>query len=291
VPDTPSRLAVLIGGLVVALLAGFGIGRATSPPGSPQPPGAQVTTAAGGHVHGGVGTDVGGVSMSSAGYTMAADSTVFPAGAAAQPFAFRIVGSGRRPVTGFAVVHDKPMHLVLVRHDLTGYQHLHPTMAADGTWTVPLALPSSGVWRAYADCTVVEATGQQVALTLAVDIAVAGSYHPVALPAPARESSVADYTVTLEGTPQAGAAQPLLLRVFRGGTPVTELERYLGAYGHLVVVRDGDLGYLHVHPDDQLAAGAVRFWVTAPSPGRYRAFFDFQSAGTVHTAEFTIVAG
>ena len=69
------------------------------------------------------------------------------------------------------------------------------------------------------------------------------------------------------------------------------VEPYLGAYGHLVVLREGDLGYVHVHPEPELAGGAVKFWLAAPSPGRYRTFFDFQVAGQVHTAEFTMAIG
>jgi hypothetical protein len=67
------------------------------------------------------------------------------------------------------------------------------------------------------------------------------------------------------------------------------LERYLGAYGHLVALREGDLGYVHVHPEDQLFRGAAKFWLAAPSPGRYRMFFDFQVGGKARTATYTIV--
>src|SRR6185503_11483216 len=66
-------------------------------------------------------------------------------------------------------------------------------------------------------------------------------------------------------------------------TSTVPLERYLGAFGHLVVVRADDLSYVHVHPEDQLYRGAVRFWVTVPGPGKYRAFFDFSVGGVVRT--------
>ena len=75
-----------------------------------------------------------------------------------------------------------------------------------------------------------------------------------------------------------------------GGCAVTP-QRYLGAYGHLVVLREGDLGYVHVHPEQQLTDGNVKFWLAVPVPGRYRMFFDFQLAAKVHTAEFTLVVG
>ncbi|MFD0823537.1 hypothetical protein ACFQ0D_35630, partial [Micromonospora zhanjiangensis] len=234
------------------------------------------------------GAEVGGLSLSAAGLTLAPVSGPTGVGAG-QEFRFRVLGADRRPVTGYAVVHDKPMHLVVARRDLSGYQHLHPTMAPDGTWQVPLRLPEPGVWRAYADFTAVDDAGRQTAATLGVDLVVAGDYRPRPLPAAAREATVDGYPVTYQGTPQVGAIQPLLFRVFADGTPVTALEPYLGAYGHLVALREGDLGYLHVHPEPQPAGGAVKFWLAAPSPGRYRLFFDFRLGGVVRTAAFTLV--
>jgi hypothetical protein len=66
------------------------------------------------------------------------------------------------------------------------------------------------------------------------------------------------------------------------------VEPYLGARGHLVALRQGDLAYLHVHPLDKAAAGnAITFATTFPSAGRYRLFLQFKEAGRVHTAAFT----
>ena len=74
-----------------------------------------------------------------------------------------------RPVTNFAIAYDKPMHLIVVRRDLSGHQHLHPTMAADGTWQVGLTLPAPSVWCGYTDVAALDATGAQVAVKLGVD--------------------------------------------------------------------------------------------------------------------------
>ena len=76
-------------------------------------------------------------------------------------FRFRVDGPDGAPVTSYAVVHDKPMHLIVVRRDLTGYQHLHPTMDPDGTWRVDLTLDAPGVYRAYADFAVIGATARR----------------------------------------------------------------------------------------------------------------------------------
>jgi hypothetical protein len=79
----------------------------------------------------------------------------------------------------------------------------------------------------------------------------------------------------------------LTVTVRRGGDVVTT-EPYLGAAGHLVALRDGDLAYLHVHPLDEEPSGPVRFALEYPSPGRYALFFDFQVDGTVRTARFVV---
>ena len=94
-----------------------------------------------------------------------------------------------------------------------------------------------------------------------------------------------------------GTASKLTLSVSKGGAPVTDLQPYLGAYGHLVALRDGDLAYLHVHPDGTpgdgrtVAGPQVTFFAEVPSAGSYRLYLDFQHTGTVRTAEFTAVAG
>jgi hypothetical protein len=270
------RLALVMGGLVLALVAGFGVGRltgSTADPGTTGAPGMAAHAHPPGtapHDHAGTAggpAEVGGLSLSASGYTLAPIGTAWIAGER-RALRFRILGSDRRPVTSYAVVHDKQMHLVVVRRDLSGYQHLHPTMAPDGTWSVPLTLPTPGVWRMYADFSAVDTAGRQTAVTLGADLVVPGDYQPSALPAPSRQTGAGDHTVTYQGTPQIGSTQPLVFRVFRDGSPVTDLEPYLGAYGHLVAVRDGDLAYLHVHPEPELADGGVKFWLAAPGPGR-----------------------
>jgi hypothetical protein len=164
------------------------------------------------------------------------------------------------------------MHLIVVRRDLTGFQHLHPTMAADGTWSVPVTLPDAGAYRVFADFSVDETPH-----TLAGDLAVDGAVRSVALPASASRAEVDGLVVTASG---------LDFAVTRGGAPV-ELMDYLGAKGHLVALREGDLAFLHVHPDER----SLRFEATFPTAGRYRLFLQFQVDGRVHTAEFTREVG
>ena len=172
----------------------------------------------------------------------------------------------------------------MVRRDATGFQHVHPERDAAGTWRVPLTVPAGGVYRAFADFT---PTGGPET-TLGVDLFAPGDFQPVAQ-APSRTSTVDGYTVTLDGELVPGATSPLRLTVTRDGAPVTDLQPYLGAYGHLVALRGGDLAYLHVHPGSTATSGpVVGFDAEVPSAGTYRMFFDFQVGGVVRTADFTV---
>ncbi|MFD6661888.1 hypothetical protein ACFWDK_05945 [Micromonospora chalcea] len=229
----------------------------------------------------------GGLLVSERGYTLQ------PATAAAGQFAFRITGPDGAPVTRFEVAHDKRMHLIVARRDLSGFRHVHPEMAGDGTWRVASPLDGPGVWRAFADFT--PEGGEP--LTLGLDVTVPGELAARPLPEPATSTTVDGYTVTLTGTPEPGRTSRLTLSVSRDGRPVTDLQPYLGAYGHLVALRQGDLAYLHVHPEGTPGDGctpagpAITFAAEVPSAGAYRLYLDFRHGDAVHTAEFTVLAG
>ena len=55
-----------------------------------------------------------------------------------------------------------------------------------------------------------------------------------------------------------------------------------------MVLRQGDLAYLHLHPETMLVDGKVHFRLSVPSGGAYRMFFNFQVAGRVRTATWTL---
>jgi hypothetical protein len=322
---TAFRLALYGAVLLVVLFAGYGLGRLNNGTASASAPvaAADGSTGMGGTGNGGAGTGdsgsmpgmvmdegrphshnadgtvtqtsvsmpagaaVGGLSLSAAGLTLVPLKTTFPAGRK-QRLSFRITGAGGVPVTTFAIVHDKPLHLIVLRRDLSGYQHLHPTMAPDGTWRIDLTLAAPGVYRMITDFTAIVG-GQPIAAALGSDLTVAGTYNPAPLPAPLRSADVDGYAVGYEGTTTTRSIQPILMRVTGPTRKPAVLQPYLGAFGHLVMIRQGDLAYVHVHPEPALVDGRVKFWLTAPSSGTYRMFFDFQVADEVHDAAWTVV--
>jgi hypothetical protein len=172
------------------------------------------------------------------------------------------------------------MHFIVVRRDMTGFQHLHPTENADGTWSVPVTLAEAGAYRVFADFSVGERP-----YTLAGDITVDGAVRSQPLPAPTAAVTVDGLRVALtEGPTKAGEESELVFTLTRGGTPVA-VQDHLGAKGHLVALREGDLAFLHVHPDKD----RLRFMATFPTAGgSYRLFLQFKTAdGRLHTAAFT----
>jgi hypothetical protein len=197
---------------------------------------------------------------------------------------FRVVNRSGDTVRDFDVEHTKRMHFIVARRDLTGFQHLHPRQEADGAWSTDLELPDAGAYRVFADFRPNGGT----ATTLASDVLVGGAFAPRALPAPASATRVDGYDVELAGAgATAGREAKLTYTVSRDGRPVA-VQPYLGASGHLVALRAGDLAYLHVHPLEGGAdAGRIAFAATYPSAGRYRLFLQFRHAGGVHTAALT----
>ena len=97
---------------------------------------------------------------------------------------------------------------------------------------------------------------------------------------------------------RAGRESPLTFAVTRDGQPFERVEDYLGAKGHLVALRGGDLAYLHVHPttggaEQDGPAGALRgneitFAASFPTAGRYRLFLQFKTSGEIRTVAYTV---
>lgn len=297
--DLPAAAKLV--GFVVALMAVFGaalfLGGQLGPVGEPATAGHDMDPAADHDgAHEGATSAVpasavpGGLQVSEAGYTLVPTRAVVPAG---EPrVGFRIEGPDGAPVTDYEIEHQKELHLIAVRRDFTGFQHVHPVRDADGTWSTRLDL-TGGTWRLFADFTPAPAAGEEpLPLTLGTDLVVAGPTGGVArmVPETRQVDTVDGFRVEMSGTLAAGEESDLSFAVTQDGRPVADLQPYLGARGHLVALREGDLAYLHVHPIDTATAdeNEIGFAATAPSVGGYRLYLDFRVGGTVRTASFAL---
>jgi hypothetical protein len=155
---------------------------------------------------------------------------------------------------------------------------------ADGSWTVPLRFAAPGAYRVFADFT--PQGGEKT--TLGTDVLVDRDAAYTAMPAPTTRARVDGYDVAISGTPHPGEPAKLTFTVTRDGRPVTDLQPYLEARGHLVALRADDLAYLHVHPEDEATPGdRIAFMSELPTTGRYRLFLQFKHEDRVHTVAFT----
>jgi hypothetical protein len=278
----PAKLGAYAVVLVVLLAGGAAVGAAVGPLDDPETADSTHQMDSSTTLEG--GSDMpGGLSASAAGYTFAPDDTAFTSGVS-EAFTFRILGPDGQAVTDFDTRHDKDLHLVVVSDDLADYQHLHPALSSDGTWSTKLGLPRAGGYRAYADFAAAGADP----VTLGADLTAAGELAPQPLAAPTTSATVDAYDVRLDGSVTAGVEAELRFTVQHDGQPVRDLEPYLGAYGHLVAIRATNHAYLHVHPTEASSPEEVVFAVHVPSPGAYRLFLDFQHESVVRTAAFTL---
>ncbi|GAA1689820.1 hypothetical protein GCM10009830_41780 [Glycomyces endophyticus] len=241
--------------------------------------------------HGGHEADpVRGLSIEQDGYLMsevAAPAVVGEEGV----LAFGVTAPGGAPLTEYTESHEKDLHLVVVRADGAEFRHVHPEFDGE-TWSLPWSWAQPGTYRVFADFVPGDAA-EEIDVTLSQTFEVAGEYAPRAENPVSRTAGVDGFDVTITGDLSAAASE-LLIEVAKDGEPVTALEPYLGAWGHLVALREGDLGYLHVHPEGDdpepgtTSGPTVAFATAAPTEGRYLLYFDFQVDGEVHTAPFVL---
>ena len=294
--STPVRVVAFVTALVAAFAVAWGAGAVVGPidtePVAAHEDADHGAEAGHGDEHDAAAAsaaEVGGLTARADGFTLALADREVAAGRTRLDF--QVLTSSGRPLLDYTREHDKDLHLIVVRRDLTGFQHVHPVLdRASGTWSVDVRL-TPGVWRVVADLTPAGWEG----ITLADDLAVAGDFAPEPLPDDSRTATIetdeGTYTVSLEGDTAPGASTVLTTRIELDGEPVTDLQPYLGAYGHLVAIRAGDLAYLHVHPEEGEPGPGIDFATAFPEPATYGLFLDFKHRGTVRTAVFTVESG
>ncbi|MGW5664013.1 hypothetical protein ACWEWG_28680 [Streptomyces sp. NPDC003758] len=235
-----------------------------------------------------------GLSDTQDGYRLTSKDATLPSGRQAA-YRFTVTGPDGKAVTAFAVDQTRRMHFYAVRSDLTGFQHLHPTMAADGTWSAGLASLAPGSWRMFASFTPAAGAGKDKDFVLSRTVTVPGNAAKTPLPAPVGSTHVDGYTVTVKGEPMAGMAHPLTVSIAKDGKPVTDLQPYLDTYAHLTAFHEGDAAFAHLHPTTKVTGDHggpdLTFHAELPTSGNWRLFLQFQTGGTLHTAALTLHVG
>jgi hypothetical protein len=204
----------------------------------------------------------------------------------------------RTTYNNFETVHEKLMHLIIVSKDLAYFRHEHPEIAPDGAFVLNHAFPFPGEYHLFADVAP-RGAGSQImfAKVKAGGKATRASMSSAALSLSAAAGPTLVEIAPAESPVETGKTKiiPVLFRHGTDKSPVNDLENYLGAKAHLILIHEDALTFVHSHPDEregQVQPGRVPFLVRLPKPGTYRAWLQFvRAGGTVQTAQFQISAG
>lgn len=183
-------------------------------------------------------------------------------------------------------VHEKKLHVILVSKDLGWYSHIHPEYQADGSYTVDETFPGGGEFIVFADYQPTGAGNQVERKSIFVN---GVSKKAESFTTQSLTTQTDSYTVTLkpsEGKFLTNNMIHLGVDVTENGKPVTNFENIMGAKGHLVIISSDGQKYLHVHPDE--VDGKLDLHTQFEQAGIYRAFFQFQTNGKLHTSYFTL---
>jgi hypothetical protein len=197
--------------------------------------------------------------------------------------------AGGAMVKDFAVVHEKRIHLIVVRDGLDRFAHIHPDIDSAGNLTVTHTFPTGGKYRLYADY---KPVGKDQANAIA-EVKVIGDAPPAPELIPNAPGKVSGTGLNAKiAIPKAKAAEETKITfslLDSMDKPVTDLQPYLGAMGHLVIISaDGKL-YVHAHAvEGKSANGVVQFAAHFTQAGIYKAWGQFQRAGQVYTVPFVL---
>lgn len=192
----------------------------------------------------------------------------------------------RAIVRTFAIVHERPLHLFVIGDGLEFFTHDHPVPQSDGVFMLDVRLPRPGPYMAIAEFLPAKGSPQMFQQTFTTGEAFATPANPAIDLAP---KTVDGLRVSLDGSKVAAGDPNVLtfsIEEAASGAPVTDLEPYLGASAHLLVVPVDLTEAIHGHPTAEAKGPAVSFAPLLPRAGRYKAWIQFQRAGRVSTAAF-----
>ena len=246
---------------------------------------------------------------------------------------FTVRDAGGKKVRDLPVVHEQPIHLLVISKDLSEFNHLHPEPQADGTYRVAHTFPHGGEYKLYVDYTPKDS--QQVVDQIPLKV-VGNPRAAIALKEDSSETNTIDgLRVTMRPDRTLRAGQELMLNFAvadeRTKKPVTDLQPYLGALAHFVIVSEDGADFLHAHPMEKTemtaadhgdssgggsggheatphahgdeaktsgdvhapkaSASEVSAHTTFPRAGLYKVWAQFQRGGRVSTVPFIVRVG
>lgn len=204
---------------------------------------------------------------------------------------FTILGPTGKAHKEFLLELTKLMHMYVVRKDLTEFQHVHPTLDdRTGRWSVPITFTKPGPYRLVTEFQALKPDGYWDNRVLGKPFTIDGSYKATPWTPNFGGTSVDGYDVSLDKMVQLHGPD-MTLKITQGGAEVKDIQPYLQSWAHVTGFRQSDLKVVHMHPNqgpgedpDALGGPVLNLASLFSTPGKYRLFVQFQTAGTVHTA-------
>lgn len=199
-----------------------------------------------------------------------------------------------RPVAAFMTVHERLLHLFIIDRKLEYFRHVHPTRVgdADFEWAEPLP---PGEFVVIADF-LPQGSRAQMLQRAIVTPGYRGAIFPataVLTPDASNEKTIDDVRVKLDVSGAKAGREAVLkfsLADAKSGAAVSDLEPFLGAPGHMLIVNADLTEADHVHPEEPATRGpTITFQPMMPAAGAYKLWFQFQRHGTVATVPFVFV--
>ncbi len=225
---------------------------------------------------------------------------------------FVIVNEQDEVVKDYTISHEKIMHFILVRKDLQGFQHLHPDFnQSTGEFSLDVTFPTDGPYRIYPDFIPTPDNPEKQTVTLSKDISVGDLSKYQAQPLTAdTENSKSENGFNIDyyfgSIPRVEAQIDYSLTISKPNiNEQVQLEPYLGAMGHSVIIKEGSLDFIHTHAlgmdmGDMEGMSAAEHAGHSSEPdtadfstkfsekGKYKIFTQFQVYGNVITTDYVI---
>lgn len=193
-------------------------------------------------------------------------------------------------ITDFDISHEKLLHLIIVDHDLKYFNHIHPDRQEDGTFSIRTTFPAGGDYKLFAD--VVPTGGSSTTLSQWVSVLGAKGDHAEVAADTSLLKEVDGKEIALSLSSLRANEESTLTFDIRDAVSkkgIVDLQPYLGAVGHVVILSADAEQYLHVHPLDEAASGpTAQFATSFPGPGMYKIWGQFQHENEVFTVPYVV---
>ncbi len=210
-----------------------------------------------------------------------------------------------KQIQDFNLLHEMPFHLFVVSRDFSHFDHIHPTQQKDGSFTIDTVLPKAGHYQIF--CDLFPAGGMPQVIHKNI---VTAGYIGDVVAAQAKLTPDKSFSKTLDGmrfelkfdpaAPVAGKEAVLKYHITDAATgqPVTNIQPYLGAWGHTLILSEDATDYLHSHPVEMIpeevdrrrlvSKADIDFDTFFPRPGNYKIWSQFQRNNKITTVSFNV---